>query len=142
MDGNAELLNFVYQNAQMGVETIGHLLEIAEGARFRAQLKTQLDEYRDILKSAQEHLEQRGHAEKDVPAFQKLTSYLMINMKTLVDKSPSHIAEMLIIGSNMGIIEAIKDMRRYADADKDVLKLMQTLRKIEENNIQSLRDFL
>ena len=142
MDGNAELLNFVYQNAQMGVETLDRILEIAEGRRFRAQLRSQRSEYGKILKTAQKHLSKRGCPEKDVPMFQKLSSYLTINVKTLVDRSPSHIAEMMIIGSNMGVIEAIKDMRRYADADKAVLKLMQALLTIEENNVQALKEFL
>ena len=31
----------------------------------------------------------------------------MINIQTLTDKSASHISEMLIIGSNMGIINAL-----------------------------------
>ena len=30
MSGNTELLNFVYQNSQMGMESLSQLLEIAE----------------------------------------------------------------------------------------------------------------
>lgn len=30
MNANAEMLNFIYQNSQMGVRTIDQLLEIAE----------------------------------------------------------------------------------------------------------------
>jgi hypothetical protein len=31
----------------------------------------------------------------------------------MTDKTPFHIAEMLIIGSNMGIINAIKNLKKY-----------------------------
>ena len=30
MNGNAELLNFIYQNSQMGVNTLSQLMDIAE----------------------------------------------------------------------------------------------------------------
>ena len=30
MDGNIEILNFIYQNSEMGTETIKHLIDITE----------------------------------------------------------------------------------------------------------------
>lgn len=35
MNADAELLNFIYQNSQMGVETIGQLLSISEEEDFK-----------------------------------------------------------------------------------------------------------
>lgn len=49
MNGRAELLNFVYQNAQMGVNTIQQLIGIAEDEEFKNHLKAQLEEYEAIL---------------------------------------------------------------------------------------------
>ena len=66
----------------------------------------------------------------------------MINMQTLSDKSPSHIAEMLMVGSNMGIINAIKNLKKYEHADKESLKLLKRLLRFEENNVQRLKAFL
>ena len=67
----------------------------------------------------------------------------MINMQTLTDKSPSHIAEMLIIGSNMGVIDAIKNIKKYEqEAEANIIKLMKKLLRFEENNIQQLKKFL
>lgn len=66
----------------------------------------------------------------------------MINMQTMTDNSASHIAEMLIIGSNMGIINAVKNMKKYSDAEPTILKLMERLLKFEENNVQQLKEFL
>jgi hypothetical protein len=36
MNGNAELLNFIYQNSQMGVETIKQLLDTAEDEELKS----------------------------------------------------------------------------------------------------------
>ena len=66
----------------------------------------------------------------------------MINMQTLTDKTPSHISEMLIIGSNMGVINAVKNLKKYKDAETGIVSLMERLLKFEENNIQQLKDFL
>jgi len=41
MNGNAELLNFVYQNSQMGVDTIKQLIGIAEDNEFKKHLEAQ-----------------------------------------------------------------------------------------------------
>lgn len=142
MNGNAEMLNFIYQNSQMGVRTIEQLLEIAEDEEFRKHLKAQYEEYEAIHNQAAELLNQHGFDEKGISALEKLRTYLMINMQTLTDKSSSHIAEMLIIGSNMGIIDAIKNLKRYQDVEPQIRDLMERLLKFEEDNVQQLKKFL
>lgn len=63
-------------------------------------------------------------------------------MQTLTDKSVSHIAEMMIIGSNMGVIDAIRNINKYHNAEEDIVKLMEKLKKFEENNIHTLKEYL
>ncbi len=142
MNGNAELLNFVYQNAQMGVDTIKHLADIVENEEFRRHLESQFDEYKKIHRSAQKALNENGCDEKGISALDKIKTYLMINIQTLTDKTPSHISEMLIIGSNMGVINAVKNLKRYKNADPGIISLMERLLEFEENNIQQLKKFL
>lgn len=142
MNGNAELLNFIYQNSQMGTETISHLLEITEDKNFKLQLQEQLEEYEGIRATARDMLISNGYDEKGITAFEKIRTYLMINIQTLKDKTAPHIAEMLIIGSNMGVIDAIKNIRKYKNAEKDITRLMEKLLKMEEHNIEQLKKFL
>lgn len=143
MNGNVELLNYIYQNSQMGVETIEHILDIVKEERFKTHLQLELKEYKDINKAAQNMLNRHNYDEKGIGTLNKITTYLMINFKTLMDKSTSHIAEMMIIGSNMGIIEAIKNIKKYDnDAEKDILELMKRLLEFEEENVKQLKKFL
>ena len=142
MNGNAEMLNFIYQNSQMGVETIEHLASITENANFKKHLQSQYREYKEIHHAAREMLNKNGYDEKGISAFEKIRTYLMINLQTITDKSASHIAEMLIIGSNMGVINAIKIIKKYQNAEPDILGLMKKLQKFEENNIKELKAFL
>lgn len=142
MNGNAELLNYIYQNSQMGTETLRQLMDIAEDSEFRSQLQDQFEEYKKINAESKKMLEDRGFDEKGIGSMEKISAYLTINMKTLMNKSSSHIAEMLIQGSNMGIIDAIKNIRKYKEADKDIIKLMEDLLKHEEKNVNDLKSFL
>ncbi|NCA91729.1 hypothetical protein EOM82_00535 [bacterium] len=142
MNENAELLNFVYQNSQMGVDTINQLIGITEDAEFKKHLESQFDEYREIHRTAQKRLNENGYDEKGIGALDKIKTYLMINMQTLNDKSSSHISEMLMIGSNMGVINAVKNLKKYQCAEPGSLNLMKRLLTFEEDNIQQLKEFL
>lgn len=142
MNGNAELLNFIYQNSEMGIESLEKLIHISEDDKFKQYLQSQLKEYKLINKSAMEKLNENGYDEKGIGAFTKIQSYVLINMQTIMDKTPSHLSEMLIIGSNMGVIDAIKNIKKYKNAEPSILKLMDDLKKFEENNIEQLKPFL
>lgn len=142
MNGNAELLNFVYQNSQMGLDTIKQLLSDVEDVIFKNHLESEYNEYNEINKAAQQALNQNGYDEKGIGTLEKIKTYIVLNLQTLTDKTPAHISEMLIIGSNMGIINAIKNLKKYQNAEPDIVGLMDRLLKFEENNIQQLKVFL
>jgi hypothetical protein len=65
-----------------------------------------------------------------------------IKISTLADKSTSHITEMLLIGTFMGVINCIKSENDYSYADKNLIELSNNLKKLEEDNIESLKIFL
>lgn len=143
MNANVELLNYVYQNSQMGIKTIKQLLDIVEDLQFKKHLELELKEYEEINRDAKILLNNHNFDEKGIGMLNKISTYLMINIKTLLNKTPSHIAEMMILGSNMGIIEAIKDIRKYeGEAEKDILQLMKKLLKFEEENVEKLKGYL
>lgn len=142
MNGNAELLNFVYQNSQMGIETLHQIIGIVEDSKFKKRLESQYKEYEKINKESEKLLNSNGYDEKGISAFDKIKTYFMINIQTLTDKSTSHIAEMLIIGSNMGVINAIKNLKKYKNAEQEINELMDQLLKFEEDNIKELKEYL
>jgi len=142
MNKNAELLNFIYQNSQMGVETTKQLLSIVKDEEFKKHLESEYNEYEEIHSLARTLLNKNGFDEKGIGTLDKIKTYLMLNMETLMDKSTSHIAEMLIIGSTMGVIDAIKNIRKYQSAEPNIISLMERLLRFEENNIEQLKTFL
>ena len=57
MNENAELLNYVYQNSQMGVESIDRILDLTEDESFREVLKEQQKDYMRFHEKAREKLQ-------------------------------------------------------------------------------------
>lgn len=126
----------------MGVDTINQLIGIADNEDFKKLLISQYNEYNEIHSAAKVKLNENGFDEKGIGALDKIKTYIMLNMQTLNDRSSSHIAEMLIIGSNMGVINAVKNLKKYKEAEPDIKKLMERLLEFEEDNIQQLKNFL
>lgn len=142
MNGNAELLNFIYQNSQMGVDTLRQIIDKAQPGELRELLQKQYNEYDSIHMEAKKLLTAQGLDEKGLSKLEELKTYMAINMQTMNDRSDSHLAEMLVIGGTMGIIESIQKQRRYRNAEQDILHLMKRLQKFEEMNTESLKKFL
>jgi hypothetical protein len=142
MDENVELLNYIYQNAQMGIDTISQLLDIVEDNEYKGVLQSQYNEYKTIFDTADEKLKQHNKEGKDNSIYNKISSYIMINVKTLTDKTPSHISEMLIQGSTMGIIAITKKINSYKNTEPEFMELAKRLLKFEENNVEQCKQYL
>ncbi len=56
MNQNAELLNFIYQNSQMGIEALEKLVSITMDREFNTCLQSQLNEYKLINEKSKEIL--------------------------------------------------------------------------------------
>ena len=68
-------------------------------------------------------------------------TYYDIEMKTLTDKSDSKIAELLLKGTNMGIIEGVK-LLNNKEITKDVRDLIQEFVAMQENEVEYLKRYL
>lgn len=59
MNANQELLNGIYQNAEMGKETIARLIKETNDVAFRKVMENQLTEYQEIFDQSQKQLQDR-----------------------------------------------------------------------------------
>lgn len=139
--GNA-LLQFVHKNAEMGQGTIPQVLEVVEEPKLRNALQSQLNEYESIAGRAETLLRQRGMEPNEGGEMREFVSGMMIRAKTLKDRSPSHIAEMMIQGSTMGTIQMTRRLHTCEAADGEVLLLAHKLLRTEESNIEQMKEFL
>jgi len=63
-------------------------------------------------------------------------------MNTVLDKTPSHIADLVIQGNNMGIIGMNKAINHHRLCDKKITNLANELISIQKENIDNLTQFL
>jgi len=142
MNSNIEFLNYIYQNSEMGKSTISELISIVEDELLKKNLELQLKEYTEIFDISSNKIEQAKEKSKGISSLTKLTSYIMINIKTLTNKTPSHISQMLIQGSTMGIIDVTKRLKEYKDADQNIKDIANRLLKFEQQNVEEMKKFL
>ena len=62
-------------------------------------------------------------------------------MKTMMDDSTSKIAELLLQGTNMGIIEG-RRLLNHKHTDESVNSLIQEYVDMQENAVEQLKKFL
>lgn len=142
MDGNIELLNYIYQNSEMGKDTLTQLIKMTTDENFKNNLQSQLNEYNSIFNEADEKLKSNNKESKSIGTLTKVSTYISINFNTLINKTPSHMAEMLIQGSTMGIIDITKKIKEYKSQDQKILGLANKLLQFEQKNIDELKKFL
>lgn len=142
MNKTADLLNYIYKNTSMGVYTIKQAVGMVKSEEFKKVLESQLEEYKAILEKARELLNKHNFKEEEPGFCKRLSACIMLNVETIFNNTDSKIAEMMLIGSNMGIIKAIKNLKKVTEAEEDIRELMQRLLQHEENNVQQLKKFL
>ena len=143
MTNSTKLLQSIFQNAQMGVRTLEHMLSFTEDGPLKKHMEAQLRGYLDLQTEAEKLLRAADQQPLGLNAFEKARTSVMDSMETMTDKSTSHLAEMLLLGSNMGVIDALKNLRKYeGEADKDLCALMRKALVFEENNAERLKKFI
>lgn len=142
MTSDACLLNDIYQNARMGIQSIPQLIEMTDDQKFREVLKDQMAEYQTIASTAEIMLAQRKEKPEEIGSMAKISSYLMTEMKTMADKSVSHMADMMIQGNTMGMTAIIRNMREHEDAEIGAISLAEKFLATAEHNVSEMKKFL
>jgi len=65
-----------------------------------------------------------------------------IRLNTMMNKKPEHIAELMITGTAMGIIDVNKKLNRFDGADTEVKKMAEDFLTNEQRNIDELKRHL
>lgn len=133
------LLNTIFQNAQMGVDSTQRLIELVEDKTFLSVLIAQRNRYQDIYDQVLQMADQELKGQKTI---NKISTNMMINLQTIKDKSPSHLAGMMVQGNTMGVIDITKALRENSAADAPVLALGNQLLEMQKNNVEEMKTYL
>lgn len=145
MNENMELLNFVYENAEMGVHTLNNLSDILRNKdnKIKGLIEDELKEYNNFLKESEKLLKKNKLEPKKTNLMAKFSSKMGIAMETMKDNSDPAIASMVIEGLTMGIVEMETKIESYKKiVDKKILKLSNKFLKFQEEEIEKLKTFM
>lgn len=142
MEKEIEFLNYIFKNAEMGIIGIDQVITEVENVDFERLLNEQRDDYEAICMEAKELLNEYNETSKHIGNMAKISSDVMVKMEMLKDKSINTIAKMMIEGTNKGIIEIQEKINNYDVENKDIVHLAKKLLKMEERNIEYLKEFL
>jgi len=136
------VLDELSKGACMGRDAIHFIMDKVEDEDLKKELDRQYREYKEISEEISkiypEYSEDEPHK---TSAMNKMMTWYGIEMKTLIDSSTSKIAELLMQGTNMGIIEG-RRLLNQKDTNEEINKLVEKYVEVQETAVEKLKPFL
>ncbi len=132
----------IQKNTEMAIKAIDTLSDKVYEDDFALQISRQSLKYSDIRSRAMDKL----LAARAEPVHTNYMADFMlksaIHMNTLLNTSTSHLAELMIQGSNRGITDMCKSLNHNATGDSMAMELAKELMDFEEKNIEVMKRYL
>ena len=142
MDNNIDVLDELNKGCSMGIEALDIILKKVDNTEFHDFLVEFNDEYielSDEIKNIyQEYSSEELH---EVNMMEKIMTWYGVEKDTILDNSISNLADLLINGTNMGIIEGRK-LLNNKKMDKKIRKICEKYIKVQEKYVEKLKSYL
>ena len=126
----------------MGMDSISSIAEKVTDDQLKDDLQSEYNQYNTILNDVNAELGKYEEFPKELNPAQKMMGWFDIQMSTLTDDSDSKIAEMLIKGTNMGIIEGVKLLNNNPETTPEIKNILTNFIQFQENNVERLKKYL
>ncbi len=137
-----ELLQEVYKNATVGMQSIEIVRPMVKDKALKSILFRQYNSYKALAKELELQAATEGYDLRSATFFSKVMMYSGLIMNTISDRSSSKLAEIMIQGLNMGIISLVKVKNSLDPAAKVDLTFADKLMDMLHNNIEALKPYL
>lgn len=142
MESPGYILNEINKGIKMGMDSISNVSEKVQEDDFKKALKFQYDQYNDILNKVNQELSHYNDFPKKLNPMQKAMGWFSVEFNTMEDKSISKIAEMMIQGTNMGIIKGVKLLNHNPNTEQPVKNILTEFVQFQENTVEQLKKYL
>ncbi len=136
------ILNEINKGIKMGMDSISSIAEKVTDDQLKDDLQSEYNQYNTILNDVNAELGKYEEFPKELNPAQKMMGWFDIQMSTLTDDSDSKIAEMLIKGTNMGIIEGVKLLNSNPETTLEIKNILTNFIQFQENNVERLKKYL
>ena len=138
------VLDEVNKGATMGMDAINFLVPKVGDQKFKEVLDIEYNKYKDISRRAN-NLYENYTTEKEAHetgTMTKMMTWYGIQMRTMDDKSNSKISELLMQGTNMGIIEGRRLLNQNPNMNEKIKTLLSDFVKMQEDSVETLKTYL
>ena len=143
-DINVKVLDEVNKGTTMGMDAIHFVSAKVGDERFKQVLDVEYGKYKDIANRVDniytEYTTQKEPHETNTMT--KMMTWYGINMKTMTDQSNSKISELLMQGTNMGIIEGRRLLNNNPSIDNQVKQILNDFVVMQEDSVETLKKYL
>ena len=143
-NNNLNVLDEVNKGATMGMDAIKFILDKVEDTTFKEVLNIEYDKYQDISNRVNKIYDNYTHEKEphETNAMNKMMTWYGIQMKTMNEKTNSKFAELLMQGTNMGIIEGRKLINHNNDLPNDIDTILNNFVVMQEDSVETLKKYL
>ena len=142
MDQTQKLLQMIVENGRMGESACDQLIGRTDDVEMRKELMLEKQQYADAAREAEVRLTDLGARPQPKGPAALVGLWMGMQLNTMMDKSAAHIAEMVIQGATMGVVELTKARNSLAEADAQAQGLASNLITRQQEAIDRLKSFL
>lgn len=140
---NLNILDEVNKGATMGMDAITYVSEKVKDNKFKQVLDTEYNKYEQISNRVNDLYNNYSNKEPhETNAMNKAMTWYGIQMKTMTDDTTSKLSELLMQGTNMGIIEGRRLINQNPDVDHDVKNILNDFVVMQEDSVETLKKYL
>ncbi len=140
---NLNVLDEVNKGATMGMDAISFVSEKVEDSQFKQVLDTEYNKYEQISNRVNDLYNNYSDKEPhETNVMNKAMTWYGIQMKTMTDDTTSKLSELLMQGTNMGIIEGRRLLNQNPDVDHDVKNILNDFVVMQEDSVETLKKYL
>jgi len=140
---NNEVLYDLYKNAQIALQSISNITDSTDDVTIKQELLNQYEGYEKLAGKIATLMMEYNITPKEPNAMKKAMLWSSIKMSTLTNNSTSHIADMMLKGTVMGISELTQIINSKATTlNENILTLAKELLKVEEDFEEDLKKHL
>ena len=139
---NINALDEICKGACMGMDAIHFILEKVENEDLKKYLQKDYEKYDKIKERIEKIYPDYNDGEPhETSALNKARTWSGIEMKTMTDDTTSKLAELLLQGVNMGIIEGRRILNKK-EIDKSVNEIVSEYVTMQEESMEVLKKYL
>lgn len=140
---NLNVLDEINKGATMGMDAISIVSEKVKDDTFKEVLDTEYNKYKDISNRVNDLYSNYSDKEPhETNAMNKMMTWYGVQMRTMTDDTTSKLSELLMQGTNMGIIEGRRLLNQNHDIGTDVKNILNDFVVMQEDSVETLKKYL